>query len=255
MRTTRLTVTQVGYVNKAFWRNPTRAFFTFVFPLMFLVIFTSLLGNGTVHIGDLEVKQSTYYVAAMAAFGVITACFNNIATTMTFQRDDGSLKRASGTPIPAVSFLGARILHAMAMALVLVVITVAFGRVAYGAEVPTGITLARLVVVLVVGSSAFCALGLALTAAIPNADAAPAIVNAASLPLLFLSGIFIPFGNQTPEWIENVAKFFPVRPFALGVQSGFFPVPFKWSDVIVVAVWGVAGLILAVRYFSWEPRI
>ncbi len=38
-----LTFSQVGYVNKAFWRNPSRAFFTFAFPLMFLVIFTSLL--------------------------------------------------------------------------------------------------------------------------------------------------------------------------------------------------------------------
>jgi len=41
-----LTVSQVRYVNKSFWRNPTRAAFTFAFPLMLLVIFTSLLGSG-----------------------------------------------------------------------------------------------------------------------------------------------------------------------------------------------------------------
>ena len=46
-----LTFSQLRYVNKAYWRNPALAFFTFVFPLMFLVIFTSLLGNGTVHLG------------------------------------------------------------------------------------------------------------------------------------------------------------------------------------------------------------
>jgi ABC-2 type transport system permease protein len=76
-----LTLSQFRYVNKAFWRNPSRAFFTFAFPLMFLVIFTSLLGNGTVHIGAMSVKASTYYVAAMASFGVITACYSNIAMT------------------------------------------------------------------------------------------------------------------------------------------------------------------------------
>ena len=48
--------TQVKYVNKAFWRNPASAFFTFAFPLMFLVIFTSLLGNGTIHIGSLSFR-------------------------------------------------------------------------------------------------------------------------------------------------------------------------------------------------------
>ena len=68
-----LTLSQARYVNQAFWRNPARAFFPFAFPLMFLVIFTSLLGNGTVHIGALAAKESTYYVASMAAFGVITA--------------------------------------------------------------------------------------------------------------------------------------------------------------------------------------
>ena len=70
---------QIRYVNKAFWRNPASAFFTFAFPLMFLVIFTSLLGHYTVQIGSRTVNTSTYYVASMASFAVITACFNNIA--------------------------------------------------------------------------------------------------------------------------------------------------------------------------------
>ena len=30
--------------------------------------------------------------------------------------------------------------------------------------------------------------------------------------------------------------------------------PFHWSDVGFVALWGVAGLIIAARFFSWEPR-
>ena len=62
------TLSQVNFVNKAFWRNPSRAFFTFAFPLMFLVIFTALLGNSTVHIGHQTITTSTYYVSAMAAF-------------------------------------------------------------------------------------------------------------------------------------------------------------------------------------------
>src|ERR1041385_8335246 len=72
-----LTVRQVGYTNRAFWRNPASAFFTFAFPLMFLVIFTSLLGNGNVELGGMLIKQSTYYVAGMAAFSVISACYTN----------------------------------------------------------------------------------------------------------------------------------------------------------------------------------
>ena len=254
MTATALTSAQIRYVNKAFWRNPSRAFFTFAFPLMFLVIFTSLLGNGTVHIGSMSVKASTYYVAAMASFGVITACYSNIAMTMAFQRETGLLKRIDGSPLPGSSFLGSRVIHALFIAVLLVAITAAFGWAFYGAEIPSGVLLFRFLVMLVVGATAFCSLGLAVTAVIPNADAAPAIVNASILPLLFLSGIFIPFGNDTPQWIVWTARIFPVRHFAAGMQAGFIGTPFDWTDVIVVAVWGLAGLLLAIRFFSWEPR-
>jgi ABC-2 type transport system permease protein len=250
-----LTVSQFRYANKAFWRNPASAFFTFAFPLMFLVIFTSLLGKGTVHITPTrEVTQSTYYVAAMASFAVITACYTNIAINVSFQRDSGVLKRTNGTPLPSSIFLGARMLHALVVAVVLVMITAAFGRAFYSADIPTGITLLRFLVMLLVGAASFCALGFAITAVIPNADASPAIVNASILPLLFLSGVFIPLGTNAPAWIVWIARIFPVRHFATGMQAGFLGTVFDWTDVLIVAAWGLAGLLLSVRYFSWEPR-
>jgi ABC-2 type transport system permease protein len=248
-----LTLRQVGYTNTAFWRNPASAFFTFAFPLMFLVIFTALLGRGQVVIGGRQISQATYYVAAMAAFSVITACYTNIAISVTFQRDAGVLKRIQGTPLPGAAYLSARMIHAMLIAIVLVIITTAFGKAFYDAAVPSGVALLRSVVVLVVGSASFCALGLAFTAVIPNADASPALVNASILPLLFLSGIFIPLGDSAPEWIRWIGRVFPVKHFSDGMQAGFLGTAFHWSDVLVVAGWGLAGLVLAVRFFRWEP--
>lgn len=248
-----LTVRQVGYVNKAFWRNPALAFFTFAFPLMFLVIFTSLLGSGTVRVGGRDVAQSTYYVAQMAAFAVITACYNNIAIAVSFQRDAGVLKRIDGTPLPRAAYLNARILHALFVAVLLVALTAAFGRAFYDADIPTGMTLVRFLAMLVVGAASFSALALAVTAIIPNADAAAAIVNATILPLLFLSGVFIPIDDGSPSWIRWVGRIFPVKHFADGIQAGFLGGGFDWSDVGVVALWGAAGLALAVRFFRWEP--
>jgi len=235
MKTVNLMFSQIRYVNKAFWRNPSSAFFTFAFPLMFLLIFTALLGHSTVHLGSRTVKTSTYYVAAMASFAVITACYNNIAVGITFQRDAGVLKRTNGTPLPSASFLGARILHALLIAVLLVAVTAVFGRALYSADIPTGLSLVRFLVMLGVGAAAFCALGLAVTALIPNADAAAAIVNATILPILFLSGIFIAFDNQTPSWILWIARIFPVRHFATGMQAGFLGTAFHWTDVLVVA--------------------
>jgi ABC-2 type transport system permease protein len=253
-RTASLQLTQVRYVNKAFWRNPASAFFTFAFPLMFLAIFTALLGNGDIDIGGRTVSLSTYYVAGMTSFAVITACYNNIAISLTFQRDLGVLKRTNGTPLPAAVYLSARVLHAMFVSVLLVAITVAFGWLLYDADVPVGTDLARFLAVLAVGAASFCALGFAVTAIIPNADAAAPIVNATILPVLFLSGIFIPIGDNAPAWLTWTARIFPVKHFADGMQAGFLGTTFHWYGVLIVAAWGTAAVLLATRFFSWEPR-
>jgi ABC-2 type transport system permease protein len=249
-----LALSQGRYVNKAFWRNPLRAFSTFALPLMFLVIFTSLLGNGREHVGGVWIKESTYYVAAMATFAVVQACYSNVAAAVTAQREAGILKRIDGIPLPKPSFMGGRILHSLLIAVMLVAITVGFGRVFYGANVPSGIALVHFLVMLVIGAASFCALGLALTALIPNADAAMPIIQLTILPLLFLSGVFIPFSESTPAWLQWVARIFPVSHFGAGMLAGVAGTPFDWTDVLAVALWGIAGLLFAIRRFTWYPR-
>lgn len=251
-----MTLRQVRYTNKTFWRNPASAFFTFAFPLLFLVIFTALLGSGTVMLNGIEFNQSTYYVAAMAAFSVISACYTNMGISVSFQRDSGILKRTRGTPLPGADYLAARTIHSMLMSFLLVIICGAFGAAFYHADVPTGVNLVRTVVTVLIGAASFASLGLAITCVVPNADAAPPVVNASILPLLFLSGIFIPLGDNTPAWINTVGAIFPVKHFADAFRGAYygFPFPFRWSDILVIAAWGLGGLIVASRFFSWEPR-
>ncbi|MGH2572519.1 MAG: ABC transporter permease [Actinomycetota bacterium] len=253
-----LTLNQLRYTNKAFWRNPATAFFTFAFPLMFLVIFTVLFGNDTIDLSPGQtVNTSTFYVASITAFSVITACYTNLAIGVSFLRDQGVLKRTRGTPQPGWTYLAARILHSVLVSLLLVVICVTFGALFYDVTVPTT-TLPAFLVTLVIGAASFCALGLALTAVIPNADASPAIVNASILPLLFISDVFIPLREDAPKWLSFLADLFPVKHFVEGMLASFFPLPgessFRPGDLLIMAVWGLAGLLLAIRFFSWEPR-
>jgi ABC-2 type transport system permease protein len=253
MGTAALTLSQLRYVNKAYWRNPAAAFFAVAYPLMFLVIFTSIFHNSTVRFDSKSVNEATYYVPCMAALAVITVCFNNVAVGITFQRDAGVLKRINGTPLPGAVFLGARILHAVLVSLLLVVVTAAFGHVFYNADIPTGSALLRTIIVLAVGAAAFCALGFAISSVIPNADASLPIVNAVVLPLLFLSGVFIPL-IDAPAWMTWVGRVFPISHFLAGMQAGFLGGAFNWTDVIVLAAWGLGGLLVAIRFFRWEPR-
>jgi ABC-2 type transport system permease protein len=245
----------VRFTNRAFWRNPANAFFTFAFPLMFLVIFTSLFGTGTVPVAGRQVNTSTFYVGAILSFSIITATYTNLAINITFTRDMGILKRIRGTPMASWSYLVGRILHAMVVTVLLVVIVVTFGALFYDAEVPSD-TLPAFLLTIAVGTASFAALGLAVTSVIPNADASPAIVNASILPLLFLSGIFIPI--QDPNaWYVTVAKVFPVYHFAQAMNSAYFSVSgsgLEPGHLLIVGAWGLAAVIVAARFFSWEPR-
>jgi len=251
-----LLAAQVRTTNRAFWRNPASAFFTFAFPLMFLVIFTSLLGSGRTEVDPgIFIDQANYFVAAMAAFAVISATYTNLAISVTFIRDAGILKRTRGSPLPGGIYLSGRVIHAMLITLLLVVITTAFGVAFYDADVPTGELLGEYFVTVIVGAMAFSALGLATTAIVPNAEAAPAVVNAIILPLLFLSGVFIPLADA-PEWMKVAGDIFPVKHFLEAMLGSFYgpPLSFQWIDVLIVAAWGVAGLVAAIFFFSWEPR-
>jgi ABC-2 type transport system permease protein len=87
-----------------------------------------------------------------------------------------------------------------------------------------------------------------------HSDAAAPIVNATILPLLFLSGVFIPIGDNAPAWITWTARIFPVKHFADGMQAGFLGTSFHWSDVLIVGLWALAGLQAALRLFNWQPR-
>jgi ABC-2 type transport system permease protein len=244
---------QIRYTNKAFWRNPASAFFTFIFPLLFLVILTTLLGNGEAQVGGTTIKASTYYVFSMAAFGLISACYTNIAMSVIFSREEGVLKRVRGTPLPARSYLTARMLHAALVGFLLVAITVVFGVVAYGAHVPNAQHLLQFVVTLLVGAACFASIGLAITGLVPNADAGPPIVNAVIFPLLFLSGVFFKVDSGSPDWVQWVGRIFPVKHLIDAMRDSYLGFSFHWGDIAVLAAWAAIGVVVAVRTFKWEP--
>jgi ABC-2 type transport system permease protein len=253
----RLAFRQVRFEQKSFWRNPAAAFFTFAFPLMFLVIFTSLLGSGEAPLptGELT-SQATYYVAAILTFSVITACYTNIAIGVSFVRDEGVLKRVRGTPLPPTSYLLGKTFHSIAIMVLLAVIVMTYGRIFYDVAFPTD-SIPAFLVTLLVGSAAFCLLGLAVTSLIPNAEAAPAVVNGIILPTLFISGIFIPL-DDAPQWMITLGDFFPVKHFFNAISEAYIPFEdasgWSGSDLLIVAVWGLVGLVVAARFFHWEPR-
>lgn len=244
----------VRYVHLAFVRNPAAAIFTLAFPLGLLVVLTTVLRDGTIERDGTTYDRATYHVVAMAVFGLISACFTNVAMTVTLARERGVLKRLRGTPLPTGAAVAARVLHASGVALALVGVTLAYGVVRDAVEVPAATEAAAIVGVVVVAAASFAALGLATSTFVPDAAAAPPLVNGVLVPLLLLSGIFVPIGDDAPAWVGAVADVFPIRPAfdaALAAVTGRGTV--APGDLAVVLAWGVVGAAIAARRFRWEP--
>ena len=250
-----LALHQFRFDQKTFWRNPASVFFTVMFPVMFLVIFDLVFG-GSDRIKELGVDVSTYYVPAILTLAVVSATFQNLAMSVTIDREFGILKRGRGTPLPDWVFFAGRIGNSLVVSIVMLVLLVAIGRLAYGVEIPWG-HLPAVLVTLAVGAAAFCCLGLALTGFIPSQSAAAPITNIAIFPLYFLSGVFIP-ESEIPDGLLHVADAFPVRHFFEAFFAAWDPATagagFEWGNLAVVAAWGVAGFALASRTFRWTPR-
>jgi ABC-2 type transport system permease protein len=237
-------------------RNTQSVVFTILLPVLFLVILASIFRNTTVTVPGGTIKESVYYVPSLIAWGVITAAFSNLALSVVRNRESGIYKRRRATPLPASAIIAARAAIAVLTALAITVVMLVIGWAAYGASIP-GHTAPAFVLDIITGAAAFCCLGFAAATLIRDVDAVQPVIWATILPLSFISGIFIPV-SELPAWLAYIGYVFPVHPLAAALLLAYNPYTtgsgLNWGYLAILAAWGVAGLIIAVRRFSWLPR-
>ena len=242
---------QVRAQNKLFLRNPFSAFFSLAFPVMFLLLFGSLNGGGASRLGNIRYIQ--FLAPGMLAFAVISTCYTGLVTGVAINRDEGLLKRVRGTPLPPSVYITARILSAVWFSMVSAVVMVVAAVLLFRVEV-IGRMLPAAAVTLLCGAACFCALGMAVAAVIPN-EAAPVIANFTFFPIAFVSDLFFPTAGA-PAWVGTVGSIFPVKHFAVALETTFNPLQhgsgFQWGHLGMLALWTVAGVVVAVRFFRWE---
>ena len=113
-----------------------------------------------------------------------------------------------------------------------------------------------LVVFVSLGVICFASLGVALSHAIPNFDSAPAYVNAAFLPVIFISGVFYDAENA-PDFLRAIAEALPLKHLIDGLSGAMVDgqgLADHGPALAVLALWAAVGCALAVRGFSWDRR-
>lgn len=231
-------------------RSRELAFFTFLLPMVFFVLLGSTYGNDTVD----GVRGSDFLEAGMIGYGAISIAFAGLAIVLVIRRETGILKRLRATPLPAWAYIAALLSAFLAAFAVEVIGLVILGRLLFDIGVPDRI--GSLVLALLIGAIAFCGLGIGLTALIKSAEGASAVVNAIYLPMSFLAGAFFS-PHHFPAFLRAIADVLPLTYFLRLVRNVMLHGQEIWTqgtNVAVVAAWGIAGVIVALRAFRWEPH-
>ncbi|MEV8512056.1 ABC transporter permease [Dactylosporangium sp. NPDC051484] len=245
----RILVHQIRYEQLTFWRNPQAMIFTFIFPLAFMTIVGAVFRGGTSSEFFYGHTGLQYYTATIAALSVLGACYGQLAIALAMRRQTGVLKRVHATPLPAWIYFAGLLAHCVLVSVIEVALIVGVGA-AY--RVPMPVSWGVLAVTLVLGAASFCALGAGVSALVRNPEAAPAVVQFVQLPLLFLSGTYFPIHSSL---LTHVGDVLPVKPFNDAILAAFTTnAHLKWTEQGVLLAWGVAGAIVAVLRFRWDPR-
>ena len=237
---------------RLFWRNREAAFFTFLLPVIFFLVFGSIYGNST--ITKEHLRAAPFLQAGMIGYGVASTAFAGLAISMVVRRESGVLKRVRGTPLPPATYLVAVLLSTFVVFVIEAVTIIVIGRVLFAVALPD--RLLSLFVALVIGSASFAALGLGLTGFVRSAEGSSAVINFVYLPMALISGTFFT-PREYPGFLRAIADVLPLTYFTKLLRNVMVRDHHLWSELgslAVVMAWGLVGAVAATYRFRWQPR-
>lgn len=252
---------RAGLELRLFARERQQLLFSFLYPVVMLVIFGSVFGGQQVAGG---VSLTRYFVPGIAATGIMLTSFQNLGVSIPVERDEGELARLQALGTPAVSYFAGKAVSVVVLTVVQLAVLVVVARLLFGVPLPaTGVRWATFAWAGVLGATAGTVLGVAVAALPRNARSATAVVTPIALVLQFFSGVFFVF-STLPGWMQQVAALFPLKWLTQAMRSAFLPDGAKVAEVagswerpecaLVLAAWTVGGLLVARRTFRWRRR-
>jgi len=252
-----MTAHQIRYDLRVFLRDPAARVFTFIMPVLLLLLYCSIFGTSKFSDGGQAISGREYFVPRIIAQGITGAALTNLVYVVVTKRENGALKRRRATPVRAWMLITSEVATSILSAVAIVTALVLIAWFAYGVHL-TGAQTAEVAGATLLGTAAMCALGFAVTTFIPSAESAGPGVTLVTFLLFAISGVYFP-ETLLPGWVRDVAQVFPIRPLALAVQNAYAPASGHPGQIALqfleLAAWGVGGIMIASRRFSWVPRV
>lgn len=257
----RLAAARGGVEVKSFFRDKMAVAFIFGLPSILLILFGSIFGNQAAARG---VTVGQLYAAGIIAGGIMATSFQYLGIGVAIERQNGTLKRLAGTPMPATAYFAGKVIQVMVCTVAETALLMAVGVLFYHLHLPT--SPARwwtFAWVFVLGAAACALMGIAASSLPRSAASATPVITLPFTVLQFISGVYVPF-NSIPGWMQDVASLFPLKWMAQGMRSVFLPAQaaaleptHSWEHgrtALVLVAWIAAGLVLCVKTFRWQNR-
>ncbi|MBK1785419.1 ABC transporter permease [Prauserella cavernicola] len=244
---------------RQFFRQKETVVFTFSLPVLLMVLLGSVFGDVY---PDTGLEASQLFAAGMIGAGIISTSFVSMGIGVALDRENGTLKRLRGTPMPATSYFIGKIVLVAVSSLAQAAIMLTIASLMFGLTVPTSpekwLTFAW---VFALGVTGCAALGVAASSLARSVNGAAAGTNIVFLALQFASGVLVTPITALPDVMVNVSSFFPVKWMCQGLRSVFLPeeaaryeMAGQWElglTALVLSAWCVAGLLLCRLVFRW----
>lgn len=206
----------------------------------------------TSEVASTDLRYIDFLVPGIIAMSLMNSGVIALASAFVSYREKGILRRIKATPFPLSSFITARILSQLVVAVVQTTLLLALGMLLFDLQIDG--SLVSVYIVVIIGSLAFLSLGFVISSFARNQEAADALANAIVFPMLFLSGVFFPV-DAAPEWLGPITKLMPLRYLVdamRGVMVEGASLASEWFNLSVLIATGLVCLLIATRLFRWE---
>lgn len=227
-------------------RNGEQVLLAIVIPLLLLV--GGAEAGGVVDLGP--GRRIDVLTPGVLALAIMSTAFTSLAISTGFERRYGVLKRLAATPLTRSGLLLGKV-GSLLVVEVLQLALISLAGLALGWR-PTGgaAAVAAALVLVVLGTSAFAALGL-LMAGVLRAEASLAAANLVYVVLLGAGAVVVPLAKY-PLWMHPVVEALPSGALAEGLRSAMSGGGFRPLQLGVLVAWSVVAAVVTVRTFRWE---
>lgn len=162
------------------------------------------------------------------------------------------LKRFLATPMRRIDFLASLMLSRLVFMVPEVLTLLIFAWLVFGVTIAG--SLGAVILLILLGSFTFAGIGLLVASRAQTIEAVSGLMNLVMLPMWVFSGVFFS-SERFPDALQPIIQVLPLTPLIKALRAVILEgatLTSQWSEVTILAAWGILTFVLALRWFRWN---